>query len=71
VIKNTVIEGARGFGPLNEPVWRTEFFINSSEEELSELGGMKTNAAQYALTDTTMNFCKKERGFRTRGFLFF
>jgi hypothetical protein len=39
-----------------------------SEEEMGELVGMKTNAAQDAQTDTTMNFCKKTRDFRTRGF---
>jgi hypothetical protein len=36
-----------------------------------ELGDMKTNAAQDALTDTTMNFCKTTRNFRTRGFYIF
>lgn len=68
------MDGARGFGPLNEPVWRTEFFIQFfmliSEEELSELGGMNTNVTQDALTDTNMYFCKKTRNFRTRGFYF-
>ena len=42
-----------------------------SEEEFSELGGMETNAVQEALTDTTMNFCKNMRDFRTRSLFFF
>jgi hypothetical protein len=39
-------------------------------KQMGELGGMETNAAQNALTDTTMSFCKKTRDFRTRGFYF-
>lgn len=72
-VKAFIVE-ARGFGSLNEPVRRTEcfiqFFMVISEDELSELGGMETNAVQDALTDTPLNFCKKMRDFRTRSFFF-